>query len=175
MLGIFSQLLRTRAFSLVEQRTGQTIASDLKISRVMIRLSSVGQRHLMEDGTSQMDSRTIEPEELVAQVFCPSADVLAQINNVLQDRSVMYKVISRGMVFDNMMCMTETLHQSGEMISATPVTIVFRRLLIENPNPVIFRNAPDSSLIDRGFTLAADVATSVSSFVSDSINTLRLR
>ncbi|XAO36885.1 tail fiber protein [Pseudomonas phage WP1] len=36
------------------------------------------------------------------------------------------------------------------MISATPARLTFSQVLVQNPKPIMFRNAGDSSMIDRG-------------------------
>ncbi|MBL1375644.1 hypothetical protein, partial [Acinetobacter baumannii] len=129
MLGIFTSLLSSRSFSIVDQNTNQLVAADLRISRVNTRFSSVGQRHMLEDGTTKMDSRTIHPMEIIIEVFCPSIDVVDQINQLLLDRDTLYKVITRGMVFERMMCTSEALNQTPDMISATPARLTFSQVL----------------------------------------------
>lgn len=170
MLGIFTSLLSSRSFSIVDQNTNQLVAADLRVSRVNTRFSSVGQRHMLEDGTTKMDSRTIHPMEIIVEVFCPSIDVVDQINQLLLDRDTLYKVITRGMVFERMMCTSEALNQTPEMISATPARLTFSQVLVQNPKPIMFRNARDSSMIDRGLALAEDVAGSAGDLFDYAVN-----
>ncbi|WNG73461.1 hypothetical protein 109_060 [Pseudomonas phage 109] len=170
MLGVFTSLLSSRSFSIVDQNTNQLVAADLRISRVNTRFSSVGQRHMLEDGTTKMDSRTVHPMEIIVEVFCPSIDVVDQINQLLLDRDTLYKVITRGMVFERMMCTSEALNQTPEMISATPARLTFSQVLVQNPKPIMFRNAGDSSIIDRGLALAEDVVGSASDLFDYAVN-----
>lgn len=170
MLGIFTSLLSSRSFSIVDQNTNQLVAADLRISRVNTRFSSVGQRHMLEDGTTKMDSRTIHPMEIIVEVFCPSIDVVDQINQLLLDRDTLYKVITRGMVFERMMCTSEALNQTPDMISATPARLTFSQVLVQNPKPIMFRNVGDSSMIDRGLALAEDVVGSAGDLFDYAVN-----
>ncbi|QQO38575.1 hypothetical protein [Pseudomonas phage TH15] len=108
--------------------------------------------------------------EIIVEVFCPSIDVVDQINQLLLDRDTLCKVITRGMVFERMMCTSEALNQTPEMISATPARLTFSQVLVQNPKPIMFRNAGDSSIIDRGLALAEDVVDSASDLFDYAVN-----
>ena len=67
---------------------------------------------------------------------------------------------------------SEFLRQSPDMLSATPVRMSFKQILIENVSPVIFANKSDSSVIERGISAlnkATDSVTSLYTKVSASI------
>lgn len=150
---ILSSLLSPSSLSIVSSNSDLSldIASSLKVARVGIRLCSYVMRHMREDGNTIVDARIIQPTKIEIDVFCQSIDDLAMVNSVMLDRNSTYTIKSRGLIFDNMMMDREEIRQSPEVISASPVRMSFKQLLV--PGIAIGPNvaqAADSSLVDHG-------------------------
>jgi hypothetical protein len=148
---ILSSLLSKASLSIVSQQTNVDIATDLKVSRVGIRLSSRVMRHMREDGTSIVDARIVQPTRVEIDVFCQSMDDLVLVNSVLLDRASVYTVKSKGLIFTSMMMEGEAIRQTPAVISASPVRITMKRLL--NPSGATQQSMAqpaDASLVDLG-------------------------
>jgi hypothetical protein len=53
------------------------------------------------------------------------------------------------------------------MISASPVRLSFKEILVEDTDPVVCEQAADSSLLDRGLQLVNNVTASFQSFTQN--------
>lgn len=169
---ILSSFLAQSAFAIrSESVSGAAVAKNLKISRIQIKLSAKAMRHMLEDGTTVVDSRIIQPSSMNIESFCPDQDTLNQVNNLLNDRSNFYSVSSKGIVLNQMMIDNEQIRQSPEFMSATPIRISFKQVLTKYTEPVIVSQSTDSSLIDRGMTIISTASKSVSDLYN-SIQTL---
>jgi hypothetical protein len=58
---------------------------------------------------------------------------------------------------------SENVSQSSEVLSAAPIHLTFKQMLVQNQDPVVFAQAADSSLIDRGMAILSDAGDTVSS------------
>jgi hypothetical protein len=156
-----SSLFGKAALTIYNQTYGVVAAKDLKISKVTIKLSSDPQRHMMENGNTRIDTRTIKGIRIQMEVFAPDLNVLAQINDVAMDRSSLFQITSRGLIIPDMMIDSEVMKQVPEILSATPIRLTFKQILIEGKSPIIMNNAADASLIDRGLALVDNVTDTV--------------
>ena len=169
---IISTLLGSSPFAVYNQSTKSTTTFDVKVVTASIKLSAEPQRQMLEDGSTLTDSKTVRPTRMSVDVICPDINVLDQVNSIMGDRTSLYQITSRGLIFPNLMVDSEFLRQSPDMLSATPVRMSFKQILIENVSPVIFANKSDSSVIERGISAlnkATDSVTSLYTKVSASI------
>jgi hypothetical protein len=158
---VISSLFGKKALTIYNQTYGYVSAKDLKISKVTIKLSSDPQRHMMEDGSAQIDTRTIKGIRIQMEVFCPDNDTLLQLNDIVSDRSSLYQITSRGLIIPDMMIDSELMKQMPEVLSATPIKLTFKQVMIEGKNPIVMNNAADASLIDRGLAIVNDATETV--------------
>lgn len=148
---ILSSLLSKPSLSIVSSASGLDIASNLKVSRVGLRYRSRAMRHKREDGTSIVDARIILPCHCEIDVFVENLDDLAMVNSIMIDRTGVYKITSKGLIMTNMMLEEQVIKQTAIVISANPVRLQFKRLLIQDNQSVPqVEQAADSSLLDRG-------------------------
>lgn len=165
---ILSSLLSKASFTITNKSTSQVVVSDLKIRKCEINWESEPQRHQLEDGSTKIDTRTIKCVRLRVEAFCPDINTLSQLQALFTNRTALYKVASKGIIIDNMMLDDEKLEQSPENISATPITISFKELLLSGGDTSVCSNPADSSLIDRGISMF----DSLSSGAQDLYNTV---
>lgn len=169
---ILSSLLSKASLSIVSNVTGVDIATNLKVSRVSIKLCSRVMRHMREDGNTIVDARIIQPTRVEIDVFCTSLDDVTLVNSMLLDRSGLYTVKSKGLIFKSMMAEGEAIRQTPEVISAHPVRISMKQLL--NPSgqePQSMKQAADSSMIDKGIQTISAAVQGVQGIVSNAQTT----
>lgn len=159
---ILSTLLGSSPFVVYNQSTKSTTTFDVKVVTVSIKLSAEPQRQMLEDGSTRTDSKTVRPTRMAVDVICADLNVLEQVNSIMGDRTSLYQITSRGLIFPNFMVDSEFIRQSPDMLSATPVRMSFKQILIENVSPVIFANKSDSSVIERGIAALNKAKESVS-------------
>jgi len=170
---IISTLLGSSPFVVYNQSTKTSTRFDVKIVNASIKLTAEPQRQMLEDGSTVTDSKTVRPTRMSVDVICPDLNVLDQVNSIMSDRTSLYQITSRGLIFANLMVDSEFIRQSPDMLSASPVRMSFKQILIENVSPVIFANKSDSSVIERGIAalnkakdsvadLYAKISTSIS-------------
>jgi hypothetical protein len=173
---ILSSLLSKASFSLVIRDTGLVTCSSLKVSRVGIKLDSIAQRHKQESGTTFVDSRVLRAIVVSVDCFCPDIDTLSQVNEVLNDRSQLYTITSKGLIIDYMRLDKEEIHQTPEVLSASPLRLMFKQVLAQYQTQTIYAQSGDVPIISRGLAilstaeqgvtgLASTVASNVSGFL----------
>jgi hypothetical protein len=158
---LFSQVL----FSM-KSSSGEKWAVKLNVSRVSIRLSSRPMRHSLESGNTVVDTRIIEPTSLDVDVFCQTLDDVDSVNKLLRDRSNFYTITTKGLVFSAMMLQNERLTQAPTVLSAVPINLTFKEVIIHSATPVIFKQPADSSLVSLGIASLKTAQQNVSDLVS---------
>ena len=165
---ILSSLLSQPQFN-VTSDDGSSFS--LKVRKTSIKFSAIAHRHMKEDGSSIVDAKTIQPTEISVEIYCQTLQDVEQINDLLQNRTNLFTVSSKGLVFPSMMLDEETVKQSAAVISATPLTIRFIELLVQNVQPIIFAQAADSTLISNGFATLVGAANQTVSSLRSTIAT----
>jgi hypothetical protein len=79
------------------------------------------------------------------------------------DEENFYTITTRGLVFDNMMVDRERIQQTSKMLSATPIEIAFKQVLLQSAKPTVCLQHADSSLVDRGVALVGQVKSTIGS------------
>jgi len=159
---IISAMLAKAAFRIRNQALGLDSATTLKITRCVIRLSAEPQRHMLEDGSTYIDTRIIKPIRIHVDAIAPDVDSLIQINAVANDRKSLFQISSRGLVIPDMMIDAELMNQNGENISSTVMKLSFKQIIIEKGSQIFLAHSADASLLERGQTLMSDTADTVS-------------
>lgn len=137
------------------------VAPDLKTVRVTIQLSAAAMRHMREDGATIVDSKVIQPTSLDIEGYCQDINSLGQVNAILLDRTAVYSITSKGLTFDNMMCDTQQIYQSPDVMSAIPIRMRFRQIPSKSVSPIVVAQSADASIVSRGMNLLSSATKSV--------------
>lgn len=164
---ILSGFFSNPSFVLKPTSYGSAVAASMKIISVDIKFVSTPMRHMREDGTTRVDTRIIRAAELEVSFICPDINTFQQILNVVKDRQQTYSITTRGLHLRRMMVCEDAVKQIPEMLSATPMQLYFKQLLVQNEDPKVCAQAADSSLIDLGLTTISSAASSASSLYSN--------
>ena len=149
---ILSSLFSKTSFR-AETMAGVQVIRGIKIKKVSARFTSSVPRHMREDGVSIVDTRIIKGAVITVEAICPSIDEVEQVIALAADRETLYRVTSKGVVFDNVMVQATSNMQSQEMLSSAPFQITFKQLLLQNVLPVAVSQAADSTTVDRGIQI----------------------
>ncbi len=163
---ILSSLLSKASFSLTAIDTGQVVCSNLKISRVVIKLDSIVQRHKQESGSTIVDSRVLRPNIVSIDCFCPDVDTLSQVNDVLNNREKLYTIATKGLIVDYMRLEKEEIRQTPEVLSASPLRLSFKQVLAQYQTQTIYAQSGDVPLISRGLAILSTAQQGVTGFIS---------
>lgn len=163
---LISSFLSKAALTITNDLTGESVADGIKPVRVSIKLTSQSMRHMLEDGSTIVDARIIQPTTVTIDGFCQDQNAINKVNTILMDRSSVYSVSSKGVIVDQMMAESEHIKQSPEHMSAVPIRLAFKQVITKESKPVVFAHASDSSIIDRGMTILNSVAQSASDLFS---------
>lgn len=151
-------------FQLIDEAARETVAKGLAIARVGLRYSSTAMRHSKENGSTVVDSRTIQPVRVDIDVIADTLDKLQALNNVLVDQTTVYTIITKGIVLRRMMLSADTIKQTSEMISASPVKLAFEEVLVQGVATNTCEQAADSSLRDKGLQVVRQVQATAEGF-----------
>lgn len=166
MSNILSQLLSTPP-AIKNTTAGIVVARGLKIVKVRIRLSSALMRHKTDIGSTEADARIIAPTVIEMDVIVPNVDTMNQVIAMTKDRGSFYQITSRGLIFNFMRVDMQDFNHSGEMLSATPMTLKFKQQLLEDISPGVFEIAGDSSLIDKGLSVLSGITSTATELASN--------
>ena len=133
---------------------------------VSIKLTSKLMKHMLENGQTVVDVRIVTPSVIDVDIFCETLDDAAAVNKILNDRSRLYTLTTKGLVFSAMMLANEKLTQSPDVLSAMPIHLTFKQVLVENSQPIIYAQPADSSYIDKGFTALRTASNNVQDLIS---------
>lgn len=139
------------------------LAKNLKVTNVSIKYSARAMRHMLEDGTTIVDARIIDPTMVELEVICPTLDELNNTNQMLRDRKNTFKLTSKGIIVNNVVCEAFKIQQTSEMLSASPVRISMKQILRQGMARVgqVVEQPADSSLIGQGIQTMQKVTASV--------------
>lgn len=133
--------------------------------RVRIKLRARPMHHMLEDGSTRVDAKILQPITIDMELIAPNADTLGQMDNVFMDRSSIYSVASRGILFRNMRMNFEGIEQSAEMLNAVPARIQFMQLMYQGSGAVVYKAPADSSVIDKGMSMLKSATGTVTGLV----------
>lgn len=159
-LNLLSLISASPSFSI--KGSNGDLASQLKISRVSIKLTSTALRHTKEDGSSVVDSRIINPTSVSLDGICPDQSTLTATLTAASGNNLLYTITSRGVIVKNLMIEDHQLKQSADMTSGAPVRISFKELMTRSSAVKVMAQAADASLIDKGMSLLSNPAQTVS-------------
>lgn len=163
---VLTALFANSPFRLTNITKGVRVATSLKIKRVVFYYESRVMYHLREDGKALADARVIVPTRCEVEAYCPTIDAVDQALAILNDRESTYSIQSKGVVLKPAMLENDATVQSPEMLSATPVRLIFKQLLVQGVDPVTVAQSADSRLIDRGIAMIGEARETVVGFAS---------
>lgn len=150
---ILASLFSTAAFKISRGVSEKGIATNLKVIKITVKLSSAAMRHANEDGTTTTDVRIIKPTSIAIDAYCPDLDTISQVNSIIMDREAQYSISTRGVSFNNLLAINENARQTPEVLTATPIRLSFKSVPSDMKPPVILGQAADSSIVNRGMLL----------------------
>lgn len=161
---ILSSLLSSPSLAITSDNSSIDVASNLGVSKVVLKLRARIFKHKQEDGSTIVDARVTEPKIVEIDLFVKTLDDIAMINYARNDRSGTYTIKSRGLVLKRMMMYEGNVKQTSEMISASPVHLVFKELLTQNltnVGPKVVAQPANSTLIDKGIQTLSEAKQTV--------------
>jgi hypothetical protein len=153
-----SSLLSPTPLKVMNVTRGFQVMRQVKVLRTKAYLSAAAMRHMLEDGNSIIDTRIILPCSLEIEFICPDLNVAGQVMGVFEDRSSLYQITSKGLIFDNMMLMHDGISQTPENLSSIPTRIMFQQILLEGTQQKITAQPGDASIVDRGIAALNNAA-----------------
>ncbi len=161
-----SLLAKSAALTIVRSvDTGnKNVAEKFRVAQVSVQFRSRPMRHMREDGISIVDARIIDATILNINVFCATLDEVRAVNTILEDRTSVYTVSSRGLVFRNMTMYDMAIIQSPEMLTASPIQFSMKQLKKQGGDEVkhpVVEQAPDSSITGQGIKIVTEAVQSI--------------
>lgn len=165
-----------RSFRVTDESTRTAALSDLGVKLVSMKFNSKLMQNTSENGQPIIDCRIIMPTQITVSVVCNSADKVSEVNSLLMNLTSTYTIMSRGIQLTNFMLDTESMSQSSAMLSATPMEISFKQVLLQGGGSPICAQAGDSSTIiggiQKSIEVTADRISDLSKKLTDSASQL---
>lgn len=162
-LTLLSAIFSSPSLKITNVTTGQVVLIPIRTIRVGLIFPARVAHHQMEDGNTRVDQRILMPIGINIDLIAPDADVLQQVTTVALNRSDVYRIQSRGVIVDNMRVNQQALDQGPENISSNPMRLSFTQMMFQGQGAIVFTQAADASILDRGMTFLSNAANSVSS------------
>lgn len=125
------------------------------------------------------DVRIVQPLSIAVQVICPTLNDAESVIAFMNDRFSLYKLTSKGLLFQNLMAQSISVKQDAAMLSAAPFRIYLKEILLDQAARTTVAQPTDSSLLDRGIELlnsttqtVTGLFTSVTKSVSNTVSSL---
>lgn len=168
---IANMLAGNRSFKVTDETNFSISLSDIGVKLVSIKFSSKLMQNTSENGQPIIDSRVIMPTQISLSVLCNSVDKVDEVNSLLANTTSMYTIMSRGIKLEHFMLDTESMTQSEAMISATPMQISFKQVLLQDNGSPICAQSGDSSTILGGIKKSIEVAEEKITYLKDKLVT----
>lgn len=168
---ILSQFIANSSFKLYSS-DGLSVLSGVSVTRVSARLPGRLLRNMGEDGQPIIDTKIILPVTITITAIANSIDAVSKLNSLLQDINGVYRLYSRGLYFERVTLAGNNFLQSGEVLSATPVTITFNSILRQDEKVPVTAQSGDSDTIIGGIVNtveqdASEVTSKMQSIISN--------
>ena len=165
-------LLPVNALTIVSDLSGQINLIGVGVTSVNIRLSSKLLQNQREDGVKIVHGRVIVPTVINIDVIVQTIDGIETLNQIYKDIDGTYTITSRGIKNNNMRLMTQQISQSPEVISASPIRLIFKQAFMDGDERAICQQAPDSSVLDAGISSVREAANDATVFIQNIITDL---
>lgn len=161
MTSIVEAILGRDGLSIFNMATGQRVLEDLKVKGVRIVLPSQVMGHKEETGNTIIDTRVNQQIRIYIDGIAPNANDVDQINEAMLNRSNLYSITTRGLIYDYMMLCSEDFDHGRNNTSSHPSRLIFDQLLLEGYSQITYANQADSSLASRGLALVRNAQEEV--------------
>ena len=158
-------VLPVNSLKITSDANGPIDLIGLGVTTVNIRLSSKVLQNQREDGVKIVHGRVIVPSVINIDVIVQTIDGIETLNQIYKDIEGTYTITSRGIKNNNMRLMTQQISQAPEMLSASPIRLVFKQAFMDSDERAICQQAPDSSVMDAGISSVRDAAETVTQFI----------
>lgn len=155
---IANMLSGSRSFRVTDETNFSISLTDIGVKTVNIKFNSKLMQNTSETGQPIIDSRVIMPIQISVSVICNSVDKVDELNSLLANTTSLYTIMSRGIRLEHFMLDSESMTQSEAVLSATPMEISFKQVLLQDNGSPICAQSGDSSTILGGIKKSIDVA-----------------
>lgn len=158
---IFNQFLGSEKLIITNKVSNSQVISGVSVAEVNIKFSAQLLKNIREDGSPIIDGKIILPCVVQIKLYCTKIDDVEAINVLLNDINVLYSMSTRGIFIDNVMLERDELSQTSAVISAVPINLSFKQVLLGEDTAPVVKQTPDSNTIIGG------IRQTVTSTVSD--------
>jgi hypothetical protein len=138
-------------FELINVTDGaKTIAKELKVKKVTIVFEARGLSHTKEDGNTFIDTKVCLGPICEIEHHIPDRSTLDELIKVLNDKSSLYRIKSKGVRLSLMRAEGNEFSHSGDSISTMPGKLRFRQQLLQNITQVTFKEPSDGNTVGGG-------------------------
>lgn len=152
--------------SITNATSGSKSIKTVKPVSVTIKMTSTIMRHMREDGQTFADTRIIQPTSISIEGIAPDFNTIKQVNALLQDRTNIYNVTSKGVTVKQLMADSNQMPQTAQYLSAGQIKLEMRQVLTKSVEPAVCAQSGDTSLVSAGLSLLSAAASTVSGLVS---------
>lgn len=156
---ILSSLVSQASFKLYNSE-GASLFTGVKVKSVSVNMPARLLKNTDELGRQIIDSKVIMPITVQVVAFADSSESLSKINRVYENTNERYTIYSRGLYFEGLTVSDENIRMTGEVLSATPVTISFRGIMFQGDSLVVTAQGGDATTIIGGIVSTATAAVS---------------
>lgn len=107
-------------------------------------------RHMMEDGSTVIDSVVRAPKQVTVQLILTNRAMVQKVISTLTDKQNTYSIDWFGLTFRNMVVEENGFTVSPEMLIDVPTEIKFKELIVNPIVPVTSEQPVDGPSVVRG-------------------------
>lgn len=153
--------LANRQFSINSLNLGPLSTNGMAIIAVKGKYDSKLFRNQREDGSYIVDGRVKVPTTINVDMIVQTKSAADIINRMILDRSTLYTLKTRGLIFNNFALQNQQLIQNAENISAQPVTLTFKQIMLQEEEIIQTVQDADSTTIERGIAYLKETKDTV--------------
>lgn len=154
--------LANRQFSINSLNLGSISTNGMAILAVKVKYDSKLFRNQREDGSYIVDGRIKLPNTINVDIVVQTKSAADIINRMILDRTTLYTVKTRGLIFNNLTLQNQQIIQNADNISSQPVTLTFKQILSQEQEIIQTIQDADSTTIERGIAYLKETKETVS-------------
>ncbi|QBQ77326.1 hypothetical protein WFH_00038 [Escherichia phage vB_EcoM_WFH] len=172
-IDLLSYSLSNRSFKIRSFNLGEVSTLGWAIVNVKIRLQAKIFKNQREDGSYIVDGRVKMPRILTVTVIAQTKSASDAITKMLQNRSTIYTINSRGLIFERMVLQNNNFSQDADNITSQPIQLVFHEILTQQDVSIQTAQAADSTVIERGIAYIKETTASVTGVATKVMNGIK--
>ncbi len=153
--------LANRQFSINSLNLGPQSTNGMAILAVKGKYDSKLFRNQREDGSYIVDGRIRLPVTVNVDMIVQTKSAADIINRMILDRSTLYTVKTRGLIFNNLSLQNQQIIQNADNISSQPVTLTFKEIISQEEEIIQTIQDADSTTIERGIAYLKETKDTV--------------